>query len=415
MEAPQRLVDHFFRREYGRLVALLTRTLGFKNLDLVEDVVQSALAQALQSWSLRGIPEDPAGWLYRVAKNAAIDSLRRDRRWVAVREQIATAGGTDLPVEIRFDDEFADDQLRMLFVCCNSELPPESQVAMALKTLCGFGVREIASALLTSEANVQKRLTRAKDRLRELDWQPAELEGETIRTRLEAVRTVIYLLFNEGYNSSLPDRHIRRDLCGEAIRLCRLLNGHPVCGEPVSQALLALMLFHAARFDARFDEGGSLLLLEEQDRTKWDGALLLEGWQSMIASGRGDRISRYHLEAGIVAEHCLIPTFQETDWRRVVELYDLLIDVAPNPIHHLNRAVAFAKLHDPRAGLLELAKLGAGSIADNYYLWHAVVGELNRQAGNFSEAKLSLIEAIDRCPSEAEKKLLRNRLALSDR
>ena len=151
MEAPQRLVDHFFRREYGRLVALLTRTLGFKNLDLVEDVVQSALAQALQSWSLRGIPEDPAGWLYRVAKNAAIDSLRRDRRWVAVREQIATAGGTDLPVEIRFDDEFADDQLRMLFVCCNSELPPESQVAMALKTLCGFGVREIASALLTSD------------------------------------------------------------------------------------------------------------------------------------------------------------------------------------------------------------------------------------------------------------------------
>ena len=412
MNSAKRLVDHFFRHESGRLVSLLTGALGARNLDLIEDVVQSALTRALQSWSRNGIPDDPAGWLYRVARNAAIDSLRRDQRWEKVRERIWESAEASLPEEPLFEGEFADEQLRMLFLCCHAELPAESQVALALKTLCGFDVREIAPALLTSEANIQKRLTRAKERLRQLDWRPGDPDGEMIRGRLEAVRTVVYLLFNEGYNSSLPDRRIRRELCDEAIRLGRLLAGHPLAGEPATQALLSLMLFHAARFDAREDNGESFLLLEDQDRSRWDRDLLWEGWRRLIASGRGERLSRYHLEAGIAAEHCLVASPGETNWTRVVELYDLLIRLVPSPIHELNRAVAISRLRDPESALRELDKSDPPGIAEKYYLWHAVVGELSRQTGDFDRAKRSLTKAIEQCPSESEKNLLRRRVGL---
>jgi RNA polymerase sigma-70 factor (ECF subfamily) len=415
MQTPARLVDHYFRHEYGRLVATLTRALGAQHLDLVEDVVQSALLQALQSWSLRGVPQDPSGWLYRVARNAALDALRRDHRWESLRRQLPfTQAESAIPEPVHFESEVNDDQLRMLFLCCREELPVESQVALALKTLCGLDVHEIARALLTTDANIAKRISRAKDKLRELDDLAADLASETVRERLPAVQTVIYLLFNEGYHSSLPDRVLRRDLCEDAIRLGRLLIGHPITGVASSDALLALMLYHAARFDARCDAAGGVLLLEEQDRSKWDTEMLAEGWRLMIASGRGEELSRYHVEAAIVAESCLVASFQETNWRRIIELYDLLMRLAPNPIHALNRAVAVAQAENPETGLRELAQFPAEPAVEQYYLWHAVVGELQRQAGQFELAKQSLAVALRLCLSEAEKNLLRKRLALCE-
>jgi RNA polymerase sigma factor (sigma-70 family) len=405
MAAPTHaLVEHFFRHEYGRLVAHLARAIGVARLELVEDVVQTALVRALQSWSLRGVPDDPAGWLYRVARNAATDALRRDRRQ-------SDFGERDLPAESSApsDDTIADDQLRLLFACCHPTLPLESQVALALKTLCGFSTGEIASGLLTTEANAQKRLARAKERLRESDFDPSFVPPDQLADRLEAVRTVIYLLFNEGYHSTQGDTLIRRDVCDEAIRLGRLLASDAATGDPTTFALLALMLLNAARFEARI-AGGGQLLLEDQDRTKWDPTLLAEGFDWFVRSGSGDALSRYHLEAGIVSKHAAATSFATTDWTAIVTLYDLLLRIAPSPIHALNRAVAVAQRDGPAAGITELNKIPAASVPEGYYLWPAVVGELHRRAGHLVAAREQLGRAFRLATSPAERELIQSRL-----
>ena len=405
MAAPTHaLVEHFFRHEYGRLVAQLARAIGIARLELVEDVVQTALVRALQSWSLRGVPDDPAGWLYRVARNAATDALRRDRRQ-------SDLGERDLPAEptAPSDEAVADDQLRLLFACCHPVLPIESQVALALKTLCGFSTGEIASGLLTTEANAQKRLARAKERLREIDFDPSVVPPDQLADRLEAVRTVIYLLFNEGYHSTQGDTLIRRDVCDEAIRLGRLLASDPATGTPTTFALLALMLLNAARFEARI-AGGGQLLLEDQDRAKWDPTLLAEGFDWFVRSGSGDELSRYHLEAGIVSKHAAATNFAATDWSAIVSLYDLLLRIAPSPLHSLNRAVAVAQRDGPAAGLAELNAIPLASIPEGYYLWPAVVGELHRRAGNVVNAREHLTRAYRLATSPSERELILRRL-----
>jgi RNA polymerase sigma factor (sigma-70 family) len=405
MAAPTHaLVEHFFRHEYGRLVAHLARAIGVARLELVEDVVQIALLRALQSWSLRGVPDDPAGWLYRVARNAATDALRRERKQ-------AEFGERDLPAEptTRSDEAIADDQLRLLFACCHPVLPIESQVALALKTLCGFSTNEIASGLLTTEANAQKRLARAKERLREIDFDPSVVPPDQLADRLEAVRTVIYLLFNEGYHSTQGDTLIRRDVCDEAIRLGRLLASDSTTGTPTTFALLSLMLLNAARFEARI-AGGGQMLLEDQDRTKWNPALLAEGFDCFARSGSGDELSRYHLEAGIVSKHAAATSFATTDWTAIVRFYDLLLRIAPSPLHSLNRAVAVAERDGPAAGIAELNAIPPASIPEGYYLWPAVVGELHRRAGDVTNAREHLARAYRLAKSPAERELIMRRL-----
>ncbi len=405
MAAPTHaLVEHFFRHEYGRLVAQLARAIGVARLELVEDVVQTALVRALQSWSLRGVPDDPAGWLYRVARNAATDALRRERKQ-------SDLGDRDLPepLEPTSDDAIADDQLRLLFVCCHPALPLESQVALALKTLCGFSTGEIAAGLLTNEENVQKRLFRAKERLREVNFDPSVVPPERLPERLEAVRTVVYLLFNEGYHSTHGNELVRRDVCDEAIRLGRLLAADPATGSPSTFALLALMLLNAARFEARI-AGGGQHLLQDQDRAKWDPALLAEGFHWFARSGVGDELSRYHLEAGIVSKHAAATSFAATDWTAIVGLYDLLLRIAPSPLHALNRAVAVAERDGPAVGLAELHAIPPASIPEGYYLWPAVVGELHRRAGDFPAARDQLARAYRLATSPSERELILQRL-----
>lgn len=412
MSEPRALVEHFFRHESGRLVALLTRSLGVRRLAMAEDVVQSALARALETWARQGLPDDPAGWLYRTARNLAIDAIRRDRAHAQALPRLAEGAEAETsPDDPHFDDEIGDEPLRLLFVCCHEAVPMESRVALALRTLSGFGTREIARALLTSEANVQKRIQRARDRLRDLEIAfetpgPAEREA-----RRDSVLAVIYLLFSEGCHASHGDLPIRRDLTDEAARLARMLANHPVGDHPSVYALLALIAFHAARFDARIDGEGALVLLERQDRSAWDWSRIREGMAWLARSARGDELTRYHVEAGIAWEHCRAPTFAATDWARIAELYELLDRIAPSPLSTLNRAVAESYLHGPEAGLARLASVPIEDVPARYPGWHAVIGELNARLGRLPEAQTAWREALRWTTSRADRDFLERRLS----
>jgi RNA polymerase sigma factor (sigma-70 family) len=412
MSEPRELVEHFFRHEFGRLVAVLTRSLGVRRLDLIEDVVQAALVQALETWSRRGVPEDPAGWLYRTARNLAIDALRRERIHVQALPRLAEDGERESsPLEAHFADEIGDEPLRLLFICCHEAVPAESRVAFALRTLCGFSTAEIARGLLTTEANVQKRIERARDRHRELDVQFEEPAAPELRARLDVVLSVIYLLFSQGCHATHADVPIRRDLCDEARRLARMLAAQSVGAVPAVHALLALMCFHAARFDARVASDGAIVLLEEQDRGAWNWSEVREGMEWLARSAAGEELTRYHVEAGIAWEHCRAPTFADTDWRRIAAGYDTLDRIAPSPIHALNRAVAEAQLHGPQAGLDRLAAVPPESVPDRYPGWHAVIGELHFRLGQYAAAGRAWREALRWTNASADQEFLRRRLA----
>ncbi len=385
---------------------------GVRHVELVEDAVQTALISALTAWTAQGLPADPGGWLYRVAHNRLIGDLRRESGRLRLLERAAhdPADDGDGPAPAHFAGEVSDDLLRMIFVCCDDAIPPESRLVLALKTLCGFSTAEIALRLFTSEANVHKRLARARDRLRE---DPPDVETpplETLRSRLPSVYGVIYLLFNEGYLSAHAEQAIRRELCDEAIRLATLLAEHPVGAVPETFALVALMHFHAARLAARLDETGGLLLLEEQDRSLWDRERiqLAATWLQRAASGA--LFSRFHAEAGIAAEHCFAPSFEETRWKEIADLYALLERIAPSPLNTLNRAVAVAEWQGAQAGLALLEGLAPPAWLAGSYLWDAVLGDLHRRAGNAEASRHHRERALASAPTEAVRQVLRRRL-----
>lgn len=407
-------VEHAFRHEYGRLVARLSRAFGFSRTEQVEDAVQSALMAALRSWAKDGVPEQPSAWLHRVAKNNLLDQLRRSEQQsspLSLGELEAIPDAPTTVAETHFEAEIADDELRMLFVVADDAIPVESQFVLALKVLCGFSTREIALRLLTSEENVQKRLARGRERLRELVPSFETPSLAALQVRRDAVLRILYLLFNEGYSSTLPDRLIRRELCDEAIRLGHLLAEHPGCCSPEGDALVALMYLHSARFDARVDGNGGLLLLEEQDRSKWDRRLIELGMQWLQRAGRGDLFSRYHAEAAVAVEHCLAPSYAATRWGEIVELYAMLERLAPSPLHAMNRAIALAEWQGPAAGLAVLHAMRPPAWLAGYYLWDATLGELERRAGNHARARHHLQRALEAAPHPAEKALIARRLA----
>ena len=411
-EAPG-LVEHFFRHSYGRLVAMLTRRIGAQYIDVVEDAVQSALTAALTTWTAQSVPEDPSAWLYRVAYNRAVEELRRE----SARHELLAGGGNNLPDLAVCDEEpvstneIRDDMLRMLFVCCDEAIPWESRLVLALKALCGFSALEIALRLFTSEANVYKRLARARERLRQVPLDVETPPLEALRSRLPSVHGVLYLLFNEGYLSAHADRAIRRELCDEAIRLTTMLADHPVGAVPETFALLALMHFHVARLDSRVDGAGGLLLLEEQDRSLWDRQRIGVGMKWLAQSAFGEVFSRFHAEAGIAAEHCSAASFGETRWSEIAELYAMLERSAPSPLHTLNRALAVAEWRGPEAALEVLEGLAPPSWLSGSYLWDAALSDLNRRAGRLEIAQQLRVRAIESAPTEAVRSLLRRRLA----
>jgi RNA polymerase sigma-70 factor (ECF subfamily) len=406
------LGDHFFRYEYGRLVAVLARRVGVQHLELVEDAAQGALLAAVESWPKAGLPENPSAWLYSVAHHHLLGELRRQARRNALleRHQLDAREADDEPPAAFLSADVRDSLLRMLFVCCDEALPVESQLVLALKTLCGFDVAEIAQRLFTSEDSIYKRLGRARSRLRETKLVPDDVSAAQLIARLPAVQTILYTLFTEGYLSSHVEGAIRRELCDDARRLTGMLAEHPLSATPETFALLALMHLHGARMTARQDGSGGLLLLEEQDRTQFDQQQIGWGLSWLARSAEGDAFSRYHAEAGIAAEHCLAPSFAETRWDRIVSCYELLETLAPSALHTLNRALAVAEHRGPAAGLHVLEGLEPPSWLAGSYLWSAALADLHRRCGHADLAQRYAAATVELAPSQAVMVTLQRRL-----
>jgi RNA polymerase sigma factor (sigma-70 family) len=389
---PRALVDHLFRHEAGRMVAILTRLFGFHNLELAEDVFQDTLQQALKDWSLNGIPDNPPAWLMLVAKRKAINMVKREkfiRNFAADMDNLLksewTAGYT--MDQVFLEDEIKDSQLRMIFTCCHPALPLEAQIALTLKTLCGFNIYEIASTLLTSESNINKRLYRAKEKIRNEHIDFTVPSGHDLFKRLDAVLLVIYLLFNEGYHATGDNLAIRKDLCLEAMRLAMLLTEHSLTsGYPQVYPLLALMCLHAARFDARIDNDEGLVILEEQDRNLWNKELITQGMEFLVRSASGKTVTAYHLEAAIAAEHCLAPNFQETNWAKIYDYYTALEKLKPSSVIKLNLAIIAGKKDGPQAAIDALHELEPLKTLENYYPLYASLGEFYAQIGEREKA-----------------------------
>jgi RNA polymerase sigma factor (sigma-70 family) len=388
------------------MIAILTRIFGWDQFELAEDVVQDTLLQALKQWTYRGVPENPGGWLMQAAKHRAIDVLRREGN---LRQKYAQFEADGADFERAFEDSVGDDQLTMLFLVCHPLLSREMQIALLLKTLGGFGVSEIARAFLLPEATIAQRIVRAKRRLRgETFVLPAEAE---LRTRLDGVLAVIYLLFNEGYNASQGENLTRGELCDEAIYLGTLLANHRLGGTPRVHALLALTLLQASRLPARTSAEGDLLLLAAQDRSMWDREAIRHGLHHLELAGSGDELTEYHLQAGIAACHAVAPSYAETDWEAILFYYDHLLRLHPTPIAALNRAVALAMVRGAEEGI---AALDAITTLGDYYLLLATYGELYARSGQPERAAGYYERARERTQNHAEREFLARKLTHLD-
>src|SRR5262245_18082811 len=345
------LSEHLFRRESGRLVAALTRIFGVQNLALAEDVVQDAFCRALEVWKIRGIPDNPGAWLMSVAKHRALDIVRKERTARTFAPELTRVLESEWTLAPAVEEAFSgstirDEQLRMMFSCCDPGLPEEVQVALVLNVLCGFGASEVASAFLVTRSAMEKRLSRGKKSLA-ASRQLFDLADAEFPTRLAAVRRSLYLLFNEGYHGASAESAVRFELCGEAIRLTLLLLDVPLTASPETYALAALMCLHAARLPARLDSGGDLNPLLEQDRSKWDAQLVEQGLGLLDRSAFGPVVSAYHVEAAIAAVHATSRSVDDTNWEAIVDLYDRLSAIEPSPIVALNRAIAIGQGEGP--------------------------------------------------------------------
>jgi RNA polymerase sigma-70 factor (ECF subfamily) len=404
------VIDHLFRNEAGRMLAALTRVLGVHNLSLAEDVVQDTLLRALESWKYGKIPENPAAWLMTAAQNRAIDLIRREntRRKFAPDLLLESEWTLRSTVEASFAaHEIRDDELRMMFSCCAPSISSDSQVALILKLLCGFSVAEIASAFLSSEAAIEKQIQRGKKALAEAEL--FALSRDAIVERLPAVESALYLLFNEGYQSSHRDQAVRADLCNEAIRLTTLLVEHPTATSSRTRALLALLCLDAARLPARVDEHGELVLLEDQDRMKWDRSLIQRGLLELDAATEHGDVSELHIEAAIAATHSNAPSVSDTNWRQIVELYDALLRFRPSPIVQLNRAIALGRARTPDEGLAALDEISDERMNDYPYYW-AARGDLHERAGRADQARQAFGRALEVAQTSAQKQQLQKRL-----
>ncbi len=413
-EEVQVLVEHLFRRKAGQMIASLTRLFGPENLQLAEDVVQETMLKALRKWSFYGIPENPGGWLFRVAKNGALDVLRREKRLREKQDLISNEFKGDMFFESLFnkDNSLNDDQLTLVFICCHPIIGRQSQVALALKTVGGFSVSEIARAFLLQVTTVAQRLVRAKRKIREARIPFKFPKTEDMPGRLEAVLEIIYLLFNEGYSATAGDSLIRRDLCEEAIRLAHLLVVHSIGDLPAAHALLALMHFQNSRSEARVDTVGNLLLLSEQNRSKWDKSSLRLGFYHLDRAGKGEALSRYHLMAGIASCHASAESYETTDWENILFYYECLCRSASSPVYALNKIVALGMVAGPAAALAELELLRNTEALTNYYLLPATIGEMLLRNSQAEKAGIFFREAFSLATNPVEKLFLQKRIQL---
>jgi len=402
-------VDAVYRSDWGRIVATLIRIVG--DFDLAEEAAQEAFAVAVEAWRAAGIPEFPRAWIIQTARRKAIDRIRRRRRFEAMIESYAASGFNRTVEDPDYDtSEIPDDRLRLIFTCCHPALALEAQVALTLRTLGGLDTDEIARAFLVPAPTMAQRLVRAKRKIRDAGIPYVVPETTDMPARLDAVLTVIYLVFNEGYAPTRGAPLIRTDLCAEAIRLGRLVRTLMAPQPPAeADALVALMLLHDSRREARLDEAGDLVVLEKQDRRRWDQQQIGEALplvEEALRRGPGP----FALQAAIAALHCQAPRPEDTDWPQIVRLYDVLERLEPSPIVSLNRAVAVAMVEGPRSALALIDALAATGDLDGYHLLHAARADLLRRLGSSADAAASYARALALVTNDSERRFLERRL-----
>jgi len=412
------LTEHLFRHESGRMVAAVTRIFGMHNLALAEDVVQEAFCRAIEVWAFRGVPENPSAWLMRTAKNCALDVLRRERTARTFAPELGRLLESEWTLAPVIEDAFRpqaikDDLLRMMLSCCYPQLAEEAQIALILHILCGFSVDEIASALVSTNAAIEKRISRGKKTLAKSKklfdvTAPAEFSS-----RLPSVHTALYLLFNEGYHGANPEFAVRSELCREAMRLTAVLLQHPQSAIPRTYALAALMCFHAARVPARLDASGNLSSLFEQDRSAWDQQLIAEGLSFLDHSAKGSEVSEYHIEAAIASVHATARGMEDTDWVKIVSLYDSLMTIRPSPIVALNRAIAIAQRDGPERGVEEIQAITDRDRLNSYPFYWAALGEFELRTKRYGAAHGHFRSALALARNDAERHFFGQRLQAS--
>jgi RNA polymerase sigma factor (sigma-70 family) len=406
-------IEHLFRHESGKMLSVLVKLFGLPQVEVAEDIVQETLLAALETWKLRGMPEQPRAWLYRTAKNKTIDFLRRERNFRSnIAPNLVGEATRNSPPEQWLDaffleTEIEDAQLRMMFACCHPAIPAESQLVLMLRTLCGLSVRELAVAFLLPEETIAKRLYRAKEKIRQENLSLEVPSGAVLSPRLDAVLQAVYLLFNEGYKSASEASVIRRDLCEEALRLGDLLCRHPAGDLPKTHALQALMCFHTSRFDARLDAAGDIILLEKQDRSRWNRALITLGYEHLNRSAVGGEICEYHIEAAIASYHASAPKFEETNWKSIFYCYDLLQKINPSPFVALNRAIALGYASGARAGIEALLQIRE---LDAHPVYHVALGDFYAQNEEPDLAKPSYESALQLATLPAEREVIGTKL-----
>jgi RNA polymerase sigma-70 factor (ECF subfamily) len=401
-------VENVYRSDWGRIVATLIGMLG--DFDLAEEYAQEAFAAALDQWPTSGVPDSPRAWIVQTARHKAIDRLRRRTLFAEkIQPQLARDYTGYTPAKEYETIEIPDERLRLIFTCCHPALAPESRVALTLRTLCGLETDEIARAFLVPTVTMAQRLVRAKRKIRDARIPYIVPEADEISARLDSVLTVIYLVFNEGYMATRGDRLIRTDLSAEAIRLGRLIRSLMSPQPPETTALLALMLLHDARREARVDEAGDIVVLEDQDRSRWNQTQIAEALV-MVEEGLRGEPGPYALQAAIVAEHCKASSAETTDWREILRLYDLLQNLQPTPVVSLNRAVAAAMALGPQSGLDIIDDLAATSELEDFHLLHAARADLLRRLGSLDEAAKSYRRALTLVTNASERRYLERRL-----
>lgn len=402
-------IDHLFRHQAGQMVSILARKFGVANIELVEDSVQDALVAAMKTWPYSGVPDNESAWLIQTAKNRVIDHLRR-----AAKSESIEANEVDIPDdrwdETRFGGELTEDQIRMMFACCHPEIPADSRVGLTLKVVGGFGVREIARAYLAKDEAIAKMLTRARQKLRMLDLEiPA---GNALNERIDSVLRVLYLMFNEGYSSSAGAELIRREMCEEAIRLTRILLGHPLMSLPKVHAVLSLFLFQAARLSSRTDKFGDLLILSDQDRSLWDREMLAAGLEHFRLAAFGEELTDYHIEAEIASVHALAQDYTSTDWERIIVAYDLLLSRRFSPVMALNRLIAIGESRGAEDALVELSALTSNYLMTSFNLYHITRGHFLASLGRNGEASESYARAAELTKNEPILRFIRRKIEM---